>query len=154
MSETNNSSEDEEGQSVQFVPANVRKRSLIHNYFLFNQKSNTSVCKTCKAELTGKNSTNIINHLKKSIHLKNLYAKYLKEVSDKEEATASKKAKLSKEIKKPDPKQQTLLQVYSTLNKYHVLCQFIMCFLCIIDCLQEDLLSKEIKKKQFFYVKN
>ena len=81
MSESENSSEDE-GQSIQFVPANLRKRSLIHNYFVFNQKSNTSVCKTCKAEVAGKNSSNLINHIKKAIHLKDLYRKYLKEGSD------------------------------------------------------------------------
>jgi hypothetical protein len=82
MSESENSSEDE-GQSIQFVPANLRKRSLIHNYFVFNQKSNTSVCKTCKAELAGKNSSNLINHIKKAIHLKDLYPKYLKDLTCK-----------------------------------------------------------------------
>jgi hypothetical protein len=111
MSESENSSEDE-GQSIQFVPANLRKRSVIHNYFFFNQKSKTSVCKTCKAELAGKNSSNLINHIKKAIHLKDLYPKYLQDVSDNQEATASKKTKLSKEKKKPDLKQQTLHQVY------------------------------------------
>jgi hypothetical protein len=82
MSESENSSEDE-GQSIQFVPANLRKRSVIHNFFFFNQKSKTSVCKTCKAELAGKNSSNLINHIKKAIHLKDLYPKYLKEGSDR-----------------------------------------------------------------------
>ena len=110
MSETE-ISEGEEGQFVPFVPARLHKRSPIHNYFVFNKTRNISVCRSCKTELTGKNSTNLINQLKRPKHIKEEYVKYLKEVSDREEATSSKKSKVSKEGKRPDTKQQTLHQV-------------------------------------------
>jgi hypothetical protein len=78
------------------LPAGVRKRRhAIHNYFTYNKKSKKSKCKTgdCGVELSGKNTTNLINHLKKPSHKKD-YAIYLQDValSDKQQ-TSSKKAK-------------------------------------------------------------
>ena len=69
------------------------KKKTIHHFFTYNKQSNKSKCNTveCGVELSGKNTTNLINHLKKSIHKKD-YRKYLKDVSDKQE-TPSEKAK-------------------------------------------------------------
>ena len=38
----------------------------VHSYFNFDEKKNRSVCVTCKDSISGKNPTNLINHLKKN----------------------------------------------------------------------------------------
>ncbi len=78
-----------------FIPASLHKRSPIHNYFTYKKETNKSVCKKCKAEINGKNSTNLTNHLKIPIHIKSEYEKYMEELSDYKEASASKKQKTS-----------------------------------------------------------
>ena len=71
----------------------------------------------CGVELSGKNTTNLINHLKKSINKKD-YMKYLKDVSDKQE-TPSEKAKKKNLSKNEKHKQETLDQVIMLdLSKY------------------------------------
>ena len=82
-----------------FIPASLHKRSPIHNYFTYKKETNKSVCKKCRAEINGKNSTNLTNHLKIPIHIKSECEKYLEELSarlsDYKEASASKKQKTS-----------------------------------------------------------
>jgi hypothetical protein len=70
-----------------FIPASLHKRSPIHNYFTYKKETNKSVCKKCRAEINGKNSTNLTNHLKIPIHIKSEYEKYLEELSDYKEAS-------------------------------------------------------------------
>lgn len=108
-----NDKEDEELEGEPFFTAGVRKgkRNPIHHYFTYNKQSNKSKCDTvlCGVELSGKNTTNLINHLKKSTHKKD-YLKYLKDVSDKKE-TPSEKAKKQNLSKNEKHKQVTLDQV-------------------------------------------
>lgn len=97
------------------LPAGLRKRRhTIHNYFTYNKKSKKSKCKTgdCGVKLSGENSTNLINPLKKPSHKKD-YAIYLQDVSlasDKQEAQIkqAKKQNCSNNVKH---KQVTLDQV-------------------------------------------
>ncbi|KZR98840.1 Uncharacterized protein APZ42_005558, partial [Daphnia magna] len=108
-----NDKEDEELEGEPFFTAGVRKgkRNPIHHYFTYNKQSNKSKCNTvlCGVELSGKNPTNLINHLKKSTHKKD-YLKYLKDVSDKKE-TPSEKAKKQNLSKNEKHKQVTLDQI-------------------------------------------
>lgn len=107
----NDEEEEELECAVLFYPAGVRKRHPIHNYFTYNKQSKKSKCKTgnCEVELSGKNSTNLINHLKKPSHRKD-YLLYLQDVSDKQE-TPSKKAKKQNLSNNVKHKQVTLDQV-------------------------------------------
>ncbi len=68
-----------------FIHASLHKRSPIHNYFTYKKETNKSVCKKCRAEINGKNSTNLTNHLKIPLHIKSEYEKYLEELSDYKE---------------------------------------------------------------------
>ncbi len=88
----NNEEEEELECAGPFYPAGVRKRHPIHNYFTYNKQSKKSKCKTgnCKVELSGKNSTNLINHMKKPSHRKD-YLIYLQDVSDKQETQVRKR---------------------------------------------------------------
>jgi hypothetical protein len=105
-------SDSELEEDVPFIPASLHKRSPIHNYFTYKKETNNSVCKNkkCRAEINGKNSANLVNHLKIPIHIKSEYEKYLEELSDYKEASASKKQKTSTLTRKETP-QQTLHQV-------------------------------------------
>lgn len=74
---------------VPFIPTGLYKRSQIHNFFVCNKDTNKSVWKNkkCKAEIQGKNSTNLANHLKISVHINDEYQEYLKEFSGWKDAS-------------------------------------------------------------------
>lgn len=113
MDSDNSDELDELDEVVPFIPASLHKRSPIHNYFMYNKQTHKSVCKNkkCKAEIQGKNSTNLVNHLKIPLHFKAEYEKYLEELSDYKEASASKKQKLTQTFRRKEKSQQTFQQV-------------------------------------------
>jgi hypothetical protein len=58
-------------EATPFLLSSLYKKSPIHNYFVYNKETNKSLCKNkkCEAEVQGKNSTNLVNHLKIPVQL-------------------------------------------------------------------------------------
>ena len=60
-------------------PTAKRKRSSVHVFYNATPGKKNSVCKTatCKAKVTGRNPTNLKNHLKIKMHRDTEYVSYL-----------------------------------------------------------------------------
>jgi hypothetical protein len=75
-----------------------RSEHLIHNYFDYNEETDKSKCKViyCKTELKGKNSTNLVKHLR--TNHKTEYEIYNQEVQRKDKKLKTEKASTSQSL--------------------------------------------------------
>lgn len=110
--------------TIQNNNGSKNKRSLVHEYFIYDGKNDVSNCKTCTASIKGRNTTNLENHLKIRKHIKKEYLQFLK---DKENTALSCNPKRIAKAKAASLLQPTLPQVkfyrriLSCINSTHTI---------------------------------